>query len=223
MLEKTLIIVIKSIISLFILFLTTKLLGKKQASELSLFDYTIGISIGNFTSEIVLNFDIPFILGAVPIITFGILGWIISYLTLKNNTIRKIVIGNPIIIINKGKIIYNSLKKCNISISNLQEQARNSGYFNLKNIDYAIMEVNGKINFLEKRNKSDKEINLIVDDKVLLNNLKQINKTFTWLTKNLNKKGYKNYQNILLVTYYKNKIKVYPKNVNNNKTNLIEY
>ena len=75
-------IIPRSIFSLIVLFISTKLLGKKQVSQLSLFDYVIGISIGNFTAEMILVLENQIINGAVAILTFGIIGYLISYLHL---------------------------------------------------------------------------------------------------------------------------------------------
>ena len=143
-------IIPRSIISLISLFCATKILGKKQVSELSLFDYCIGISIGNFTAEMILVLDNQLINGVVAILTFGILGYLISFLTTKSITLRRYLFGVPTIIMENGKFSYKALKKLNIDINDFLEQARNAGYFNIEELSYAIMEANGKISFVVK-------------------------------------------------------------------------
>lgn len=86
-------IIPRSVVSLIILFLITKLMGKKQVSELSLFDYVIGISIGNYTAEMVMNFDYQYINGIIAILTFGIISYLVSVLTMKSMSLRRFLIG----------------------------------------------------------------------------------------------------------------------------------
>ena len=81
---EALLVIPRSLLSLTVLFLVTKLIGKKQVSELSLFDYVIGISIGNFTAEMTMNLDIQIINGVVALIVFGVVAYLISLITMKS-------------------------------------------------------------------------------------------------------------------------------------------
>ena len=94
---------IRAMLSLITLFLITKLLGKKQVSQMSLFDYVIGISIGNFAAEMTINLESKEINGILAVIIFGLVAYIISYLTMKSIRIRRYFIGTPSIIISNGK------------------------------------------------------------------------------------------------------------------------
>ena len=85
-------VIIRSLLSLITLFLITKLLGKKQVSQLSLFDYVIGISIGNFAAEISINVDVPYVNGFIAVIIFGIVAVSISYLTMKSIKLRRFLL-----------------------------------------------------------------------------------------------------------------------------------
>ena len=98
-------VAIRAIISLLILFLITKLLGKKQVSQLSVFDYVIGISIGNFAAEITTSLDTQFVNGILAMTIFGIFAYLVSIFTMKSIFLRRIFIGTPTILIDKGKII----------------------------------------------------------------------------------------------------------------------
>lgn len=150
-------IIPRSLISLITLFIATKILGKKQVSELSLFDYVIGISIGNFTAEMILVLDTQLINGVVAILTFGIMGYLFSYISTKSIVFRRFVFGSPTIIIEDGKINYTALKRLKIDINDFLEQTRVSGHFNINEISYAIMEANGKISFLLKDEYKDRK------------------------------------------------------------------
>lgn len=226
-------IIPRSILSLTVLFFITKLMGKKQVSELSLFDYVIGISIGNFTAEMTMNMDNQYINGIIAIISFGLVSYLVSLITMKSMNLRRFIIGVPTVIIEDGKISLKGLKNTNIDINDLLEQCRTMGYFDVSNISYAIMEVNGKLSILPKIDyqvptlkdlniKGEKaylSANVIIDGKLIKNNLKNSNKTIEWLNKELIKLGHSNYRNILLATITNNKLKVFEKN--NEKTKKV--
>lgn len=237
MLEQAMQVVIRSLISLIVLFFITKLIGRKQVSELSLFDYTIGISIGNFAAESTMNFEIPFIHGVVAVVTFGIVAYLVSIVTMKSILLRRFLIGAPIVVIEKGKILENSMKKLRIDINDLLEQVRNAGYFDLSTVEYALMEPNGKLSILLKSeyqpvinkdmnikiSKASLCTNVMIDGIIMSNNLKYIGKDETWLIHELKVKGYKTYNNIILVTVDNNeKLTIYEKNKNKNPAQLLE-
>lgn len=219
-------IIPRSIGSLIVLFLITKLMGKKQVSELSLFDYVIGISIGNFTAEMVMNFDYQYINGIIAIVSFGIVSYLVSIITMKSIKLRRLLIGIPTVIIEDGKISLEALKSTKLDINDLLEQCRTMGYFDITEISYAILEVNGKISILPKSDyqvpnlvdlniKTDKaylSINIIIDGKLMNENLKNSNKNEEWLKKELKKQGYSNYNNILLATLTNGNLAVFEKN-----------
>mgnify|MGYP003302267885 CR=1 FL=1 len=234
--KEALSIIPRSLVSLISLLVATKILGKKQVSELSLFDYCIGISIGNFTAEMILVLDSQLINGVVAILTFGIAGYLISYLTMKNITLRRFLFGTPTVIMKDGKIDYRALKRVNIDINDFLEQARNDGYFDIKEISYAVMEANGKINFLEKdaykkptkkdlKLKTVKEhlaANIIIDGNIMEENINQTDHSYEWFVKELKKNGYTSYENILLATYADDCINIYKKNEDMKPSNILE-
>lgn len=218
----------RSLISLVALFLVTKLLGKKQVSQLSLFDYVIGISIGNFSAEICINLESSYINGILAVIIFGVVAYIISILTMKSIVLRRFFMGVPTVLIQKGKLMEEGLKKVKFDVNDFLEQCRSSGYFDISEIEYAIMEVNGEVSFLPKgENKpltvknmsltAEKQglcANVIIDGKIMLKNLKNIGKTKKWLEKQLNINR-KKIEDILLATVdQNNKILFYDRNTN---------
>ena len=142
--------VIRSLLSLTALFLITKLLGKKQVSQLSLFDYVIGISIGNFAAEMTINLDIQFANGLAALIVFGLIAFLVSYITMKSIVLRRFFMGTHTILIQNGKLIEKNLKKVKFDINDLLEECRVSGYFDINQIEYALMEANGKLSVLPK-------------------------------------------------------------------------
>ena len=223
------IVAFRTFLVLIILFLITKCMGKKQVSQMNIYDYLIGITIGSVAADISLDLEKDIIAGIISLIIFGLSGVLVTYLTLKNIGFRRIFTGTPTILIDKGKIIEKNLSKEGIDINNLQEEARQQGYFDLSKINYAILETNGKISFLAKSlhevvTRKDMNIkakdeplcaNIIIDSTLLENNLTYMNKDKKWLDKELNKKGYKDYNNILLLTLNTNgEMIIYQKDIN---------
>ena len=153
----------RALISLVTLFLITKLLGKKQVSQLSLFDYVIGISIGNFAAEATINLESNWINGVLAVVIFGIVAYLVSILTMKSIIARKFFMGEPTVVIQDGKIVKKSLKKIKFDINDLLEECRNNGVFDIEQINYALMEANGKLSILlkpEHTNITIKDMNL---------------------------------------------------------------
>lgn len=232
-----LMIVPRSLFSLIALFLITKLIGRKQVSELSLFDYVIGISIGNFAAEITINMDTPYIHGIIAVIVFGVSAYIVSLVTMKSIHLRKWIIGTPIIIIQNGKILEKNMKKVMIDVNDLLEQCRNAGYFDLNEIEFAVMEANGKLSILPvseykpltpkdmkvKVNKASLCANVIIDGNIMIHNLENMNKTEDWLKQELKVKGYQKTNDILLaILDNQEKLTIYEKNENIKANNVLE-
>lgn len=221
-----LLIVPRSLFSLIALFLVTKIIGKKQVSELSLFDYVIGISIGNFAAEMTINMDAPYIHGIIALMVFGIIAFSVSFLTMKSITLRRWIIGTPTLIIQNGKILEKNLKKVMIDINDLLEQCRSAGYFDLTEIEYAIMEANGKLSILpvsEYKPVTPKDMqlkvsasslcaNIIIDGNIMKNNLKNMNKDEVWLLKELKVKGYQKKDILLATLDEQEKLTIYKRN-----------
>ena len=156
---------------------------------------------------------------------------------MKSITLRRFITGVPTILMVNGKIIESGLKKSKLDINDFLAEARTQGYFDLNEIDTAIMEINGSISFLLKEkdkpsNKSDVNAklsnsgipaNVIIDSNYMENNMEAMGKGKKWLDHELKVLGYKNYDNILLATCDNNgKIIVYRKNVKPDKNTILE-
>lgn len=227
----------RTILVLVILFFITKMMGKKQISELNFFDYIVGITIGSIAADISLDIEKDMLAGIAALFIYGFISYIISFISIKSILARRFFIGVPTVLVEKGKIIESGLKKSKIDVNDLLMEARENGYFNLDEIDYALMEVNGNISFLPKEKekpvtKKDMKIkcsnegltvNAIIDSKYMVNNMKAINKDKEWLDHELKVNGYDNYDNILLATIDNNyKVTIYEKNVKPDKNTVLE-
>ena len=227
----------RTILVLIILFFITKMMGKKQISELNFFDYIVGITIGSIAADISLHIEKNMIAGIAALFIYGFISYIISFVSIKSILARRFFIGVPTVLVEKGKIIESGVKKSKIDVNDLLMEARENGYFNLDEIDYALMEVNGNISFLPKEKekpvtKKDMKIkcsnegltvNAIIDSKYMVNNMKAINKDKEWLDHEFKVNGYDNYDNILLATIDNNyKVTIYEKNVKPDKNTVLE-
>lgn len=206
-------IVILSFVSIAVLFILTKFSGSRQISEMSFFDYVIGITIGSIAAEMATNIDLEWWKGITAMTIYALTGILLSFISQKSISARKFISGQPIILIEKGKILRKNLFKAKIEINDLLTSARNNGYFNLADIEYAIMETTGKISFMpvaQKRQLTPKDfnfapmadglyINVIIDGKIIKKDLKNARITENELKAQLKDRGVKA-ENILLAT-----------------------
>ena len=226
--NELLLITLKGTVAVIYIFFVIKILGKKQISELNIFDYIIGLTLGNVAAEMTVNEEITIINGILAMSVYGIFSLLVTFLTSKSIIARRFITGAPVVIISDGKISREQLKKCKIDINDLLQDARESGYFDISEINYAIMEASGKISFLPKSKyhpvtPSDMNLkvdrnslcaNLVLDGNIMENNLKEIGHDKSWLIKRLKKEGYEDIDKLLLVTCdSKEKLNIYLKEI----------
>ena len=226
-LEGTLAVIVKGFVSILYLFFVIKILGKKQISELNIFDYVIGITLGNIAAEMTVNDEITLLNGLLAMSIYGVVSLFVSYITCKSIWARRFISGFPIVLMENGKISKEQLKKVKLDLNDLMQDARENGYFDLSEIECAVMEVSGKVSFLPKSanapvqnhdlkiktNRAGLTANLVIDGVIMENNLKAIGKDKDWLIKKLSKEGYNDINEILLVLCdNKEKLTIYPMN-----------
>lgn len=219
------IILIKSFASIIALFLFTKLMGKKQVSQLNMFDYVLGITIGSVAAEIAVNLETEFYKGIIVMAVYTIISIVVSFITNKSIVCRRLLTGVPIILMERGQLIESGLKKAKYDVNEFLEEARSNGYFDISQIEYALMEANGKVSFLPKSKyvpltPDDMKIkvdykglvaNLVIDGEIMEKNLKEINKDKKWLYTRL-KNNKVNLDEILLLTCNsKEQLQIYKK------------
>ncbi len=207
-------LIIKGYISLIFLFLIIKLLGKKQVSQLNVFDYIIGISLGNLAAEMTINSDISIINGFLAMAIYGSCSLFVSFITNKSIIARRLISGVPIVLIENGKISKKQLKKVKLDVNDLLQDAREDGIFDISKVETAVMEVSGKVTFLLKSDhepitacdmnidtvKESLTANLVMDGNIMYNNLKAIGKNKEWLV-NIIKENNKKISDIFLLVY----------------------
>ena len=224
-LEGTMAVLVKGFVSIFYLFLVIKVLGKKQISELNIFDYVIGITLGNIAAEMTVNDEITILNGLLAMTIYGIVSLFVSYISCKSIWARRFISGFPIVLMDNGKISKEQLKKVKLDLNDLMQDARENGYFDLSEIECAVMEVSGKVSFLPKsanspvqnhdlkikKTRTGLSANLVIDGVIMENNLKAIGKDKEWLIKKLDKEGYRDVSDVLLVLCdTSEKLTIYP-------------
>ena len=181
--------------------LVMRLMGKREISQMQPFELVIAIMIADLAAVPMSDTGIPITSGIVPILALLLFQLVISIVNIKSITLRKIFCGKPRILIYRGRIDEKALKKEKITINELQEQLRRENVFSLGNVEYAILETNGEISIISKpgkRNLVVEDLNieaeyegipydLIIDGKIMYDNLKQIGKDENWLNKELKK------------------------------------
>ena len=219
-------ILIKGFMSLIFLFLIIKLLGKKQVSQLNVFDYVIGISLGNLAAEMTINSDISILNGFFAMTIYGSCSLFVSFITNKSIIARRLISGVPIVLIENGKISKKQLKKVKKDVNDLLQDAREDGIFDISKVETAVMEVSGKVTFLLKSEyepitandmkidtvKESLTANLIMDGNIMYNNLKAIGKNKKWLMNIIKENNVKIVDIFLLIYNNEGKINIYEKN-----------
>ena len=204
-------VVLVSLLSAVVLFIIAKLIGHKQISQLDLFDYITGITIGSIGAELATELEKP-IKPFIAMIVYGAITVTLSVITSKFPKTRKIINGSPTIIMNNGKIYRKNMKKAKIDLSEFLMLCRQEGYFNLSDIQTAIFEYNGRLTVLPvstKRPVNPEDMNLspepeyistevIMDGRILDENLKRMGLDKKWLEKQIKDQGFKNAKEIFL-------------------------
>lgn len=200
-----------SIIAIYVL---TKIMGYRQMSQMSMFDHIISITIGSIAAEMSTALDKNFAHPLTAMIVYALSAVLLSWISSKSIRIRRVVEGKPLVLLSNGELYLGNLKRAKIDVSEFLEQCRVSGYFDVSKLETAILEANGKISFLPK--STDRPItpfdmnlspqqeymvaNVIVDGKVMKENLRHTGNDEKWLNSQIKGQGAKQIEDILLAT-----------------------
>ena len=217
-------VILTSLLSAVSLFIIAKITGHKQMSQLDFFDYITGITIGSIAAELATELESPW-KPLVAMIIYGLVALGLTILAHKFPKTRKYINGTPTIIMNNGKLYRENMKKAKLELSEFMVLCRQEGYFNINDIETAIFEYNGKITILPKSQKrpltpEDMYINperaeiyteVIMDGRILHENLKRIGLDLSWLDKQLKNQKIKSAKEIYLAICDKNnKLPLFP-------------
>ena len=204
-------VILTSILSALSLFIIAKILGHKQMSQLDFFDYITGITIGSIGAELATELEEPW-KPLIAMIVYGIITISLTLIANKLPKLRKYINGTPTIIMDNGKLYRKNMKKAKIDLSEFMVMCRQEGYFNLNDIQTAVFEYNGRLTVLPKSTKrpvNPLDINLvpspekistevIMEGRILTENLKRMGLNHEWLEKELKIQGFKNAKEIFL-------------------------
>lgn len=203
----------RSILLYIIVLLVMRMMGKREIGQLQPFELAISIMIADLATIPMTDTGIPITNGIVPIMGLLAMHVAISFINLKSLKAREIICGKPSILIYRGKIQENALKKERFTINELQERLRGENIVNIGDVEYAILETSGQVTVIQKPNKRNATpedfgitpdyegipYDLIVDGKIMYHNLKAIQKDYNWLNNEI-KKFNTSPENVLIAT-----------------------
>lgn len=200
------------------LFIVTKMQGKTQFSQITPFDFISAIILGELAGSAIFDHEVKVRDIAYALAVWGVLVYITEMVTQKFKGSRKLLEGEPNIVVHKGKIKYDALKKAKLDINQLQSLVRQQGYFSLREVEYAIIETNGMVSVLPKADydtpkNSDMKIkaedpslpiNLIIDGQIVIENLKEAGFDEQWLKRELEKQKVHHFEDVLFAEWMEN-------------------
>lgn len=215
---------LSSILSLAVLFISAKVIGNKQMSQLNMFDYINGITIGSIAADMAVHTESNILYPIIAIAVYTVIIFIITYVGSKNMTLRRFLNGRSIILMDKGKIYNNNFKTAKIDLNEFLTQCRINGFFNLNDIETAVLEQNGMISIMPKscsRPANCSDVNATVsperpfysvvsDGKILNVNFEQSQMTHEKLNAELKARGIE-LKDVYLAVYDGKSFYLYPK------------
>jgi len=197
--QKVLETVIRSICAYFTLLVLARLIGRKLISRITFFDFIVGVTLGSLSVRMALGAEESLLLSILSAIIITTLVIVTDYLNIKSFKFTKLIDGEPIVLISNGRILDYNLKKVKITIGKLLMQLREKDIFNVADVEFAIIETDGQLTVIPKPNKqplttgdlniqtNNKGIttDIIIDGKIIYDNLKIVNHDEQWLMKQL--------------------------------------
>lgn len=185
----------RSIIIYIIVLIVMRLMGKREIGQMQPFELAISIMIADLASIPMTDIGIPISNGIIPIMGLLVMHLVISVLNMKSGTLRGLICGKPTILIYRGKIDEEKLRAERLTLNELEEKLRSNNVMNLGDVEYAILETSGDISVIQKPNKrtttpEDFDImpeyegisyDLVIDGKVMQENLNKLDKSYEWL------------------------------------------
>jgi uncharacterized membrane protein YcaP (DUF421 family) len=189
----------ESAVAFLVLFVISKLLGKRQVAQLQFSDYAVGISIGSIAAQMAFDTEFPFYTYLIAMAVFAVLDLTLAYASRKSKFLKSVLNGKPLVLIDSGKLNYTNLQKSKVDINELIAQARFNGYFDLTHIEYCVFETSGSFSFMPKPDFKEPTVSdlkltpkeskmlryIVIDGKIDQEKLKEFNTTQKQLFKKL--------------------------------------
>ncbi len=195
-----------------VILILARLIGSKQLSQLTFFNYITGITIGSIAASIISRESEPFWDEIIGLVFWSLLAILDSYLGMVPGKIRTLLDGQPIIVIKKGKILKDALRKARLNMEELTMLLRELSTFSVTEVEYAILETNGQLTVLKKHQKqlvTKEDMNvtssapdylpseIIVDGRTVTRNLKEFNLDEKWLADMLKQQNIRSVKDVL--------------------------
>jgi uncharacterized membrane protein YcaP (DUF421 family) len=204
-------IAVELVVGYFALLILTKVLGKTQITQISAFDFISALILGELVGNSLYDKDISVWPILAAIFIWGSLIFTTEYFTQKSRRFRHVMEGTPALVINKGKIDFQQLKKNHLDLNQLQHLLRAKDIFSVRECEYALLESNGTLSVLKKpmyENVQRADLNikpvhvclplsLVVDGEIVYDNLKIVHQKEDWLMSELNKQGFQSAKDVL--------------------------
>lgn len=201
-----------TVASIIVLFISTKIIGNKQMSQLNMFDYVNGITIGSIAAEMATQIDGDFWQPLLAIGIYTLAAVSISWITQRSVKLRRMLSGEAVILMKNGKLYKRNFKKGNLDMNEFLSQCRTSGYFNPNDLSAAILEQNGHISFMPKTKSrpatvGDLQLDIqseticaavILDGHMMPENIQAAGVDEKWVKDQLDKAGYPQSKDIYL-------------------------
>jgi uncharacterized membrane protein YcaP (DUF421 family) len=197
-------IILRTIITFIVLLLFTRLLGRKQMSNLTFFNYITGISIGTIAASLSMDRSTNIWDASTALVGWVVLTLLIALIDIKSRKMRLILDGQPMVVIKNGQVMEKALKKLRLDMEQLTMMLREKSVFSITEVDYAILETDGKLSLLKKEGekpptKTDFNMplspftiiptDLIIDGKLIKENLEKVNVNEAWLKQQISAIG----------------------------------
>lgn len=203
-------IVARTIILYFLIVFIFRLMGKREVGELSIFDLVVFLMIAEIGITSIENHKDPLLHTIIPMSVLLLIQISLAFLSLKSDKVRHLLDGKPTIIINRGKVDEHAMRSQRYNFDDLLTQLREQNINNVADVEFAILESNGKLSIIVK-NENERQmlhLPLIIDGHIQQENLKMMNLNQFWLKEQLKKLGYNDLQNISLCSFHEGKLSV---------------
>ena len=174
-------IIFKTLVLYFFIVIVYRIMGKKEVGKLSIIDLIVSILIAELAAISIEQYDSSIMISIVPILCLVIIEVLFGYIGLKSSKFKKIIEGSPVVIIKNGKLNFDAMRKLRYGLDDLISQLREQGIKSIEEVNYAVIENNGKLSTFLYDNKNVYPMPLIVDGKIQYETLADINKSKEWL------------------------------------------
>ena len=189
-----LVICIRALILYFVVLIVTRLMGKRELGQMQPFELVISMLLANLASGPMADIGVPLYTGVLSILSLLIIHVLLAIIIQKSDMIRNAVCGQPLILIDKGQVNLDAMRRTRYNFADLMEQLRASGVFDASQVEYAILETDGSLSVLEKAPPPAEAPHLpylvVLDGKIQHTSLDRSGRDAKWLTGKLEKLGY---------------------------------